>query len=79
MDNTLLQRITILEEICNGKPTIRGYRLTVQTILELVFAGTPESEILELYPFLEKEDIEATKSFAISLMDNKYTFKEVAA
>lgn len=79
MNNTLLNRITINDEVCNGKPTIRGYRLTVQTVLEFLFAGTPEEEILEQYPFLEKEDIEASKQFALLLMDNKYTLKGLAA
>ncbi len=79
MDNTLLNRITINDDVCNGKPTIRGYRLTVQTVLEFLFAGTPEEEILEQYPFLETEDIEASKQFALLLMDNKYTFKGLAA
>lgn len=79
MDNSILERITINDEICNGRPTIRGYRLTVQTILEFLFAGTPEDEILKQYPFLELADIEASKQFAILLMDNKYTLKGLAA
>ena len=79
MDNQLLGRITINDEICNGKPTIRGYRLTVQTILEFLFAGTSEKEIIEQYPFLEQEDIEASKQFAILLLENKFTLKGIAA
>ena len=74
-NNELLERITVNDEICNGKPTIRGYRLTVQTVLEFILAGTPEDEILMQYPFLEKEDIESCKYFALLMMDNKYTFK----
>ena len=79
MDNIFLNRITINDAICNGRPTIRGYRLTVQTILEFLFAGTSEEEILKQYPFLEKDDIEASKKFALLLMDNKYTLKGLAA
>ena len=78
MNSNLLDRITILDEICNGKPTIRGYRLTVQTVLEFLFAGTTEEEILNQYPFLEKEDIDACKAFALLLMDNQYTIKGLA-
>ena len=72
MESTLLNRITINDELCNGQPTIRGYRLTVQTVLEFIFAGTSAEELLEQYPFLEAEDIEACKQFAILMMNNKY-------
>ena len=63
--NPLIKRITIIDDICNGKPSIRGYRLTVQTVLEFIFAGTSEDEILKQYPFLEKYDIQACNEFAI--------------
>ncbi len=46
-------RITINPDICNGKPTIRGQRITVQTVLEFLGAGDGEAEILEQYPSLE--------------------------
>ena len=64
MEN-IISRITVDESICNGRPTIRGFRITVQTILEFVLSGTPEAEILEQYPVLEKADIEACKAFAL--------------
>jgi len=47
--NDLVKRITTDNQIFNGKPIIRGYRITVQTIMEFVLAGTPENEILEQY------------------------------
>jgi len=75
----ILKRITIDDEVCNGKPTIRGLRITVQTILEFLLAGTSEEEILKQYPLLEKEDLEACKQFAIQLMSKKYNIKEIAA
>lgn len=52
-------RITIDPAICNGKPTIRGKRITVQTILEFLAAGEDRAEILRQYPSLEPEDIDA--------------------
>jgi uncharacterized protein (DUF433 family) len=55
----LLDRITINPEICNGKPTVRGRRITVETILQYLSAGDTLEEVLVAYPFLEKEDIEA--------------------
>lgn len=57
----LLDRITIDDEVCNGRPTIWGYRLTVQTILAFLLAGSSDEELFEAYPFLEKDDIEACK------------------
>ena len=77
--SNLIERITINDNICNGKPTIRGYRVTVQTIIEFILAGTPEDEILEQYPILEKEDLMACKEFALLMLDNKYTIKGIAA
>lgn len=56
-------RITIDEKICNGNPTIRGKRVTVQTILEFLSAGESIEEILNQYPSLEREDINACLKF----------------
>jgi uncharacterized protein (DUF433 family) len=75
----IFDRITIDDELCNGKPTIRGMRITVQTILEFLFNGTSEKEILKQYPILEKEDIKACQQFAIELMNKNYKIREIAA
>jgi uncharacterized protein (DUF433 family) len=71
-------RITIDEKICNGKPTIRGKRITVQTILEFLSAGETVEEILNQYPSLEREDVTACLEFAAELMDRNYVIKLVA-
>ena len=47
-----------------GKPCIRGLRLTVGTILGLLAAGRSETEILEAYPYLERQDILAALTYA---------------
>ncbi len=60
----LLKRITVDDRICNGKPVIRGMRITAQTVLEFLLPGTPEDEVLEQYPMLEREDLDACKQFA---------------
>jgi len=59
-----LERITMIPELCNGKPTIRGKRLTVRTLLCHLAAGETEKEIFESFPFLEKEDITAALKYA---------------
>ena len=74
----LLDRITIDDKICNGQPTIRRKRITVQTILEFIQAGEDRAEILRQYPSLEPEDIDACLLFAIELMKRRYVIKATA-
>lgn len=68
-------RITIDENILGGKPTIRGKRIAVQTVLEFLGAGESIEEVLNQYPSLEPEDIAACLKFASSLMDRNYVIK----
>jgi uncharacterized protein (DUF433 family) len=72
------ERITIDEEICGGKPTIRGKRITVQTVLEFLSAGESIEEVLNQYPSLEREDITACLEFATELMNRNYVIKSFA-
>ncbi len=67
----LLDRITINPEICHGKPTIRGLRYPVETILELLSSGMTIEEILADYEDLEREDILAVLAFAARLSQVK--------
>lgn len=59
-----LERITVNPDICNGKPTIRGMRITVKSILEHIAAGDTVENILKAYPYLEADDIKASLEFA---------------
>lgn len=76
--DTIANRITIDDKICNGKPTIRGKRITVQTILEFLSAGEEKEEILRQYPSLVIEDIDACLKFASDLMNRNFMIKSVA-
>jgi uncharacterized protein (DUF433 family) len=58
------ERIVINPEVLAGKPVIRGTRLAVEFILELLAAGQSESDILANYPGLTREDILACLSYA---------------
>jgi len=58
------ERIVIDEEILAGKPVIRGTRIAVEFILDLLAAGQSESEILSNYPGLTREDVLACLSYA---------------
>ena len=71
-------RITINDKICKGKPTFRGKRITVQTILEFLQAGESKEEILHQYPSLQLEDIDACLQFAVDLMNRRYVIKATA-
>ena len=73
-----MERITINPDICNGKPTIRSKRITVQTVLEFLSAGEAREEILRQYPSLEPEDIDACLEFAARLMGRSYVIKMTA-
>ena len=65
MENeNLLKRITLEAGKCGGRPCIRGLRMRVSDILDLLAAGASEKEILDDYPFLESDDIRAALAFA---------------
>ena len=63
-DQKLLERIVLNPDIMTGKPVIRGSRLTVEYILNLLAHGASEDEILEEYQDLSREDIRACLLFA---------------
>lgn len=65
--NDLLKRITLDPTICHGKPTVRGLRYPVSTILELLAGNVTPEEILADYPDLERADISACLAFAARL------------
>jgi uncharacterized protein (DUF433 family) len=66
----LLDRITLEPGKCGGRPCIRGYRLRVSDLLELIASGASREEILEDYPFLEAEDITAALTYAARQTDH---------
>lgn len=71
-DLQLLHRITFNPEIFNGKAIIRGRRIAVEHILGMLAAGSTFDEILDGYPFLEKEDIHACLIYARRIVANEY-------
>jgi len=59
-----LKRITFNPNVMGGKPTIRGMRVTVGTLVGLVASGYTNEQILEMYPYLEAEDITEALAYA---------------
>jgi len=66
-----LERITIDPKVMHGKPSIRNMRFTVTQMLELIAAGMSFQEILDDYPYLEKEDIQACLNYAAKIASTK--------
>ncbi len=66
-----LSRITIDPNICHGKPTIRGLRYPIESILELLSSGMTIDEILADYEDLERDDILAVLTYATRLSQVK--------
>ncbi|MFE8033084.1 DUF433 domain-containing protein [Thiohalocapsa marina] len=66
-----LHRITIDAEICGGRPCIRGLRIRVKDVLDLLAAGASREEALEDYPYLEPEDIVAVLQYAARQSDHR--------
>lgn len=63
MDTNLLDRITTNPEQCGGRPCIRGYRIRVTDVLDLLAAGLSVDEVLEEFENLEPEDIQAVMQY----------------
>lgn len=70
----LLKRITINPKVMVGKPTIRGLRITVEQILKALAGGVAPEELLEDYPELEKEDIQAVLLYAAGLAEEERVY-----
>lgn len=64
----LKNRITSDPDILLGKPTIRGLRISVEQILKALSAGVTSADLLEDYPELEPEDLQAVFAFAAELV-----------
>lgn len=70
MSDSLLGRITIDPEQCGGRPCIRGMRIRVIDVLELLAAGESREQILADYPYLESDDITASLLYAARQLDH---------
>ena len=66
----LQQRITFNSEQCGGRPCIRGIRIRVKDILDMLAGGASRTEILQDYPYLEDDDITAALEYAARQTDH---------
>jgi uncharacterized protein (DUF433 family) len=70
-EQALLKRITVNPGIFGGKPIIRGRRLAVEHVLGMLAAGDTAETILEGYPWLEREDVQACLLYATRVVGNE--------
>ncbi len=68
----MTEGIIIDPNICNGRPVVKGTRITVQTIMEFLAAGDSEDDLLDEYPSLTRDDIRACMGWASRLMANHF-------
>ena len=68
------ERITVDADVLVGKPVIRGMRISVAQIVAAVAAGVPTQELLEEYPGLEPEDIQAALRYAADLVASERVY-----
>lgn len=78
MDGFMSERIAVSPDVCNGRPVIRGTRIAVQSILEYLAAGDSVQDVLDEFPTLSAEDVQACLVYASKLMRNGYSIEAVA-
>jgi len=70
--NPLLERISVDPDICFGKPCIRGHRIWVSLILDMLAEGMSIAEIVKEYPGLEELDIRAAIAYGAEMSRSRY-------
>lgn len=70
MTQNLLERITVNPEQCGGRPCVRGMRVRVSDVLDLLGSGLSPAQVLEELPDLESEDVQACLQFAARRLDH---------
>ena len=77
-ETALLSRIQVNPAIFDGKPIIRGVRIAVEHVLGMLAAGDTPETILQEYPFLEPEDIQACLLFAYRALAGEHVYERVS-
>lgn len=72
-----MNRIVLDPDICNGKPIIKGTRITAQTVLEFLAAGDSVEDVLDEYPSLSREDVLECVKFSSELMKHQFVLQGV--
>jgi uncharacterized protein (DUF433 family) len=75
----LLERISINPNICFGKPCIRGTRIWVSLILDLLASGMTEADVVDEYPQLTPEDVRAALAYGAEMARERYVSVPMSA
>ena len=70
-------RIVIDPDVCNGKPVVKGTRITAQTVLEFLAAGDSVEDVLEEYPTITRLDVQACLDYAARAMGNHFSMVQL--
>jgi uncharacterized protein (DUF433 family) len=70
--------IEVKPDVCNGKPVLKGTRITVQSVLELLAAGDSIEDVLQAYPSLNKGHVLASLEFAARLTGSGFSSQPLA-
>ena len=70
--NPLLARISVDPSVCFGKPCIRGTRIWVSLVLDLLASGAAFDEVLTEYPILQREDLLAAIAYGAAMSDHRF-------
>ncbi|MEP6948338.1 MAG: DUF433 domain-containing protein [Ginsengibacter sp.] len=77
MEYQLYKNIVSNPDICNGKPTIKGTRITVQSVMSFVLAGDSDEIVLQGYPRMTSDDLQACKEFTSMLFEKPNMIKSI--
>ncbi len=77
MEYQLYKNIVSNPDICNGKPTIRGTRITVQSVMSFILAGDSDESVLKDYPRMTSEDLQTCKEFTSMLFEKHTLIKSI--
>jgi uncharacterized protein (DUF433 family) len=73
----LWDEIEIHPDVCNGRPVLRGTRIAVQSVLQMLAAGDSVDDVLEGFPGLRRDQVLACVDLAARLMGNEYSLQKV--
>ncbi len=73
----LWDEIEIHPDVCNGRPVLRGTRIAVQSVLQMLAAGDSLEDVLEAFPALGRDQVLACMDLAARLMANQYSLQKV--
>ena len=77
MNFQINDRIEVKEGVLGGKPVIAGTRLDVETVVSHLLAGDSDADILEAFPFIKLEDVQACRDFVSKMAGLKYSIVEL--